>query len=221
VNPAVFIPLAEETGLIVEIGRQVLKQSCRQFVEWRNARPNLQDMFLSVNLSVRQFTLPDIVDQIRTVLFDTGLPGENLKLEITESVILDNTSVATEKLESLRALGAQLSIDDFGTGYSSLSYLHQFPFDNLKIDRSFVSRMVDAPERAAIVRTIVQLARNLSMDAVAEGIETTAQLMGLKAMGCRYGQGFLFSKPVPAEDAEKLLDSVFLFPGPEDPSSGV
>jgi diguanylate cyclase (GGDEF)-like protein/PAS domain S-box-containing protein len=216
VNPAVFIPLAEETGLIVEIGRQVLRESCRQFMAWRGSRRGLDDMFLSVNLSVRQFALPDIVDQVRTVLFDTGLPGENLKLEITESVILDNTAAATDKLQALRGLGAQLSIDDFGTGYSSLSYLHQFPFDNLKIDRSFVSRMSDAPERAAIVRTIVQLAKNLSMDAVAEGIETPAQLLGLKAMGCRYGQGFLFSKPVPAEEAEKLLDSVFLVPSSDD-----
>jgi EAL domain-containing protein (putative c-di-GMP-specific phosphodiesterase class I) len=212
VNPAVFIPLAEETGLIVEIGRQVLHESCRQFMDWRRSRESVKDMFLSVNLSVRQFILPDIVDQIRTILFDTGFPGENLKLEITESVILDNTSAASEKLYALRSLGAQLSIDDFGTGYSSLSYLHQFPFDNLKIDRSFVSRMVDAPERAAIVRTIVHLARSLSMDAVAEGIETQAQLAGLHAMGCRYGQGFLFSKPVPAVEAEALLDTVFLVP---------
>lgn len=212
VNPAVFIPLAEETGLIVEIGRQVLHESCRQFMEWRRSREPVKDMFLSVNLSVRQFILPDIVDQIRTILFDTGFPGENLKLEITESVILDNTTAASEKLYALRSLGAQLSIDDFGTGYSSLSYLHQFPFDNLKIDRSFVSRMVDAPERAAIVRTIVHLARSLSMDAVAEGIETQAQLAGLHAMGCRYGQGFLFSKPVPAIEAEALLDAVFAVP---------
>jgi diguanylate cyclase (GGDEF)-like protein/PAS domain S-box-containing protein len=209
VNPAVFIPLAEETGLIVEIGRQVLRESCRQFMSWRESSEAARRMFLSVNLSVRQFTLPDIVDQIRAVLFDTGLPGECLKLEITESVILDSSSAASDKLNAMRDLGVQLSIDDFGTGYSSLSYLHQFPFDNLKIDRSFVSRMSDAPERAAIVRTIVHLAKSLSMDAIAEGIETQAQLSGLRAMGCRYGQGFLFSKPVPAPEAEALLDSVF------------
>lgn len=212
VNPAVFIPLAEETGLIVEIGRQVLRESCRQFVAWRNANAEAQKLFISVNLSVRQFALPDIVDQVRTILFDSGLPGESLKLEITESVILENTSIASEKLHALRALGVQLSIDDFGTGYSSLSYLHQYPFDNLKIDRSFVSRMAEAPERAAIVRTIVQLARSLGMDAVAEGIETPAQLAGLKAMNCRYGQGFLFSKPVPAAEAELLLEAVFTYP---------
>lgn len=212
VNPAVFIPLAEETGLIVEIGRQVLRESCRQFVAWRNAKPEAQDLFVSVNLSVRQFALPDIVDQVRTILFDSGMPGELLKLEITESVILENTSIASEKLYALRALGVQLSIDDFGTGYSSLSYLHQYPFDNLKIDRSFVSRMSEAPERSAIVRTIVQLARSLGMYAVAEGIETPAQLAGLKAMNCRYGQGFLFSKPVPAHEAELLLDAVYSFP---------
>ncbi|HNY31107.1 MAG TPA: EAL domain-containing protein [Fibrobacteria bacterium] len=212
VNPAVFIPLAEETGLIVEIGRQVLRESCRQFVAWRGAVDAAQKLFVSVNLSVRQFALPDIVDQVRTILFETGFPGECLKLEITESVILENTSIASEKLNALRALGVQLSIDDFGTGYSSLSYLHQYPFDNLKIDRSFVSRMAEAPERSAIVRTIVQLARSLGMDAVAEGIETPAQLAGLKAMNCRYGQGFLFSKPVPAVEAERLLDAVYSFP---------
>lgn len=215
VNPAVFIPLAEETGLIVEIGRYVLRESCRQFVEWRNKCPRAQDLFISVNLSVRQFTLPDIVDQVRTILFDTGLPGEALKLEITESVILESTALATDKLHELHDLGAQLSIDDFGTGYSSLSYLHQFPFDTLKIDRSFVSRMSDAPERVAIVKTIVQLAKSLGMEAVAEGIETTAQLAGLRAMGCRYGQGFLFSKPVPAADAAKLLETIFPMQDPE------
>jgi diguanylate cyclase (GGDEF)-like protein/PAS domain S-box-containing protein len=220
VSPAVFIPLAEETGLIVEIGRQVLRESCRQFMSWRESNEAARRMFLSVNLSVRQFTLPDIVDQIRTVLFDTGMPGERLKLEITESVILDSSSAASDKLNALRDLGVQLSIDDFGTGYSSLSYLHQFPFDNLKIDRSFVSRMADAPERAAIVRTIVHLAKSLSMDAIAEGIETQAQLLGLRAMGCRYGQGFLFSKPVPAPEAEALLDSVFSVPPSEISDAG-
>jgi diguanylate cyclase (GGDEF)-like protein/PAS domain S-box-containing protein len=215
VNPAVFIPLAEETGLIVEIGRFVLREACRQFVEWRQRSPKLENLFVSVNLSVRQFSLPDIVDQVRTILFDTGLPGEALKLEITESVILESTNLATDKLHLLHDLGAQLSIDDFGTGYSSLSYLHQFPFDNLKIDRSFVSRMADAPERIAIVKTIVQLAKSLGMDAVAEGIETPAQLLGLRSMGCKYGQGFLFSKPVPAAEAELLLDSVFTVPESE------
>lgn len=209
VNPAVFIPLAEETGLVVEIGRYVLRESCRQFVEWRQKTRRAEDLFVSVNLSVRQFALPDIVDQVRTILFDTGLPGESLKLEITESVILESSTIATDKLHELHDLGVQLSIDDFGTGYSSLSYLHQFPFDTLKIDRSFVSRMSDAPERVAIVKTIVQLAKSLGMEAVAEGIETHAQLAGLRAMGCRYGQGFLFSKPVPALDAAALLETIF------------
>jgi EAL domain-containing protein (putative c-di-GMP-specific phosphodiesterase class I) len=166
-----------------------------------------------VNLSVKQFAMPDIVDQVRSILFETGLPGENLKLEITESVIMDNSSDASQKVLGLKDLGIRLSIDDFGTGYSSLAYLHQFPFDTLKIDRSFVMRLGDAPERAAIVRTIIQLAQNLSMETVAEGVETRLQLGGLRSMGCRYGQGFLFGKPVPSAEAEKWLGATFPMPG--------
>jgi len=213
VSPAVFIPLAEESGLIVDIGRIVLRDSCRQLARWRREHPEAEELWISVNLSVKQFALPDIVDQVRSVLFETGIPGENLKLEITESVIMDNSADASQKVLGLKDLGIRLSIDDFGTGYSSLSYLHQFPFDALKIDRSFVMRLGDAPERAAIVRTIIQLAQNLGMETVAEGVETRFQLGGLRSMGCRYGQGYLFGKPAPGPEAEKWLGTVFPVPG--------
>lgn len=213
VSPAVFIPLAEESGLIVDIGRTVLRDSCRQVALWRREHPDAESIWISVNLSVKQFALPDIVEQVRSVLFETGLPGECLKLEITESVIMDNSADASMKVLGLKDLGIRLSIDDFGTGYSSLSYLHQFPFDALKIDRSFVMRLGDAPERAAIVRTIIQLAQNLGMETVAEGVETKFQLGGLRAMGCRYGQGYLFGKPAPADDAVKWLGQIFPIPG--------
>lgn len=213
VSPAVFIPLAEESGLIVDLGRMVLRDSCRQVARWRKEFPASLDTWISVNLSVKQFALPDIVEQVRSVLFESGLPGECLKLEITESVIMDNSTDASQKVLGLKDLGIRLSIDDFGTGYSSLSYLHQFPFDALKIDRSFVMRLGDAPERAAIVRTIIQLAQNLGMETVAEGVETRFQLGGLRSMGCRYGQGFLFGKPVPAEEASQWFGQVFPIPG--------
>ncbi|MCB9496118.1 MAG: EAL domain-containing protein [Fibrobacteria bacterium] len=213
VSPVVFIPLAEETGLIVEIGRQVLRESCRQLAHWRSLQGGLDDIWISVNISVKQFALHDIVDQVRSILQETGLPGECLKLEITESVIMDNSADASQKVLGLKELGIRLSIDDFGTGYSSLSYLHQFPFDTLKIDRSFVMRLGDAPERAAIVRTIIQLAQNLDMETVAEGVETRFQLGGLRSMGCRFGQGFLFGKPMPAVEAFHWFGKSFPIPG--------
>ena len=208
VSPAVFIPLAEESGIIVEIGRMVLRDSCRQLARWRSAHPECDDVWISVNLSVKQFAMPGIVDQVRSVLFETGLPGENLKLEITESVIMESTNDVSQKVMGLKDLGIRLSIDDFGTGYSSLSYLHQFPFDTLKIDRSFVMRLGDSPERNAIVRTIIQLAQNLGMETVAEGVETASQMGVLRSLGCRYLQGYLFAKPIPSEEAEGWLGKV-------------
>ncbi len=209
VAPAVFIPLAEETGIIIDVGRMVLRDSCRHLARWRATHPECGDLWISVNLSVKQFAMHDIVDQVRSVLYETGLPGECLKLEITESVIMDNSSDVSQKVVGLKEMGIRLSIDDFGTGYSSLSYLHQFPFDTLKIDRSFVMRLGDAPERTAIVRTIVQLAQNLGMETVAEGVETRFQLGVLRSMGCRYGQGYLFAKPIPHDEAETWLGNVF------------
>ena len=205
VSPQEFIPLAEENGLIAPLGQWVLREACRQMRAWQEQFPEHGPLLINVNLSGKQFTQPDLIEQVNTTLRQTGLPPESLKLEITESTVMENTEKAIRMLDQLRALGVKLSIDDFGTGYSSLSYLHRFPIDTLKIDRSFVGQMDSSSENAEIVRTIVLLARNLGMDVVAEGVETQEQLMQLKEMGCETGQGYLFSKPVDAAAAEWLL----------------
>jgi len=202
VSPLDFISIAEETGLIVDLGLWVLRESCRQTREWQRQDPSLMT---SVNLSGKQFTQPDLIEQIKRILDETGLEPRSLKLEITESVVMENAETASSMLTQLRALGIQSSIDDFGTGYSSLSYLHRFPVNTLKIDRSFISRMDAGDEETEIVRTIMTLATNLGMEVVAEGIETEKQLAHLKAMKCTYGQGYLFSKPVNAEAATVLI----------------
>jgi EAL domain-containing protein (putative c-di-GMP-specific phosphodiesterase class I) len=160
---------------------------------------------MSVNLSGKQLTQTDVAEQVQDVLFRTNLDPRHLKLEITESVVMENAEAAARVLARLRALGVGLSIDDFGTGYSSLSYLHRFPVNTLKVDRSFVSRMTSGDENLEIVRTIVTLARNLGMDVVAEGIETGEQLAQLKALKCDYGQGYFFAKPLDVAAAEDLL----------------
>ncbi|HEV2861981.1 MAG TPA: EAL domain-containing protein [Pyrinomonadaceae bacterium] len=203
VPPLEFIPVAEETGLILPIGEWALGESCRQMREWQEAFPSEPARFVSVNLSGRQFANPDLIEQIRHALRTTGLAPECLKLEITESVVMENIETTIEMLRQLRDFGVESGIDDFGTGYSSLSYLHRFPSSILKIDRSFVGRMTENNENTEIVRTIVMLARNLGMKVVAEGVETEAQLAHLRALGCDYAQGYLFSRPAP--DATRLL----------------
>jgi EAL domain-containing protein (putative c-di-GMP-specific phosphodiesterase class I) len=160
---------------------------------------------MSVNLSGKHFTQNDLVAQISDVLAETQINPAHLKLELTESAVMDNAERVITMLRELKKLGVQLSIDDFGTGYSSLSYLHRFPIDTLKIDRSFVSEMETGSENGEIVRTIVSLAKTLRMNVVAEGIESIHQIHQLQILGCEYGQGFLFSRPVPLADAEKLL----------------
>ncbi len=205
VPPDEFIPVAEETGLIVPIGQWVLEQACMKLKEWQQQSPCFRLLSLSVNLSAKQMSQPDLVDQVKVALEASKLNPHCLKLEITESVVMENAEAATTMFKQLRALGVQLSIDDFGTGYSSLSYLHRFPVNYLKIDRSFVSRMADANDNAEIVRTIVTLARNLGMEVIAEGVETQEQLEQLKALGCEYGQGYLFSRPVDTATVPTLL----------------
>ncbi|HYP53293.1 MAG TPA: EAL domain-containing protein, partial [Pyrinomonadaceae bacterium] len=216
ISPATFIPTAEETGLIVPLGRWVLTEACRQLREWQRVRPEQPHLSVSVNLSSKQFTQPDLIAQIQQALQESGLSPSSLKLEITESVVMENIETVTEMLQQLRALGVQLSIDDFGTGYSSLSYLHRFPIDTLKIDRSFVTRMSENNENMEIVRTIIMLAHNLKMNVVAEGVETEQQLTQLIAFGCGYAQGFYFSKPLDAKIATRLLSSshVYTLPAP-------
>ncbi len=204
VSPLDFIPVAEETGLIVPIGEWVLAEACTRVREWQVASPSHRSLSLSVNLSARQVEQADLLERIHEALETSKLNAHCLKLEITESVVMENAEAATLMFKQLRSLGVQLSIDDFGTGYSSLSYLHRFPLNYLKIDRSFVSRLTTDNDNA-IVRTISTLARNLGMEVIAEGIETEEQYQQLRLLGCEYGQGFLFSQPVNCEAVLHLL----------------
>ncbi len=205
VAPGEFIPTAEDTGLIIPLGWWVLQEACRQMQVWQQQFAVNPPLGMSVNLSGKQLTQPDVVERVEQILQVTGLNPNTLKLEITESSIMENAEATIAMLQQLKALGIQLSIDDFGTGYSSLSYLYRFPIDTLKIDRSFVTRMDVELEKLELVRTIAALAWNLSMNVVAEGIETQQQLSHLRALGCDYGQGYLFSKPVDAIATEQLI----------------
>lgn len=204
VFPGEFIPIAEETGLVVSIGEMVLSEACQQMQAWKQQFAN-RPLTMSVNLSVKQLAQLNLVEQIRQILTDTGLNPSSLKLEITESAIMDNPEVAARMLRELQALGIRLSLDDFGTGYSSLAYLHRFPIDTLKIDRSFISRVDTDGEQLEIVHTIVGLAWNLGIDVVAEGVETNKQLIQLRSLRCEYGQGYLFAKPLSKEAATAML----------------
>ncbi|PSB26370.1 EAL domain-containing protein [Stenomitos frigidus] len=207
VPPNDFIPVAEETDLIIPMGQWITHEACRQLHLWQEKFPQEQPLIVSVNLSGKQFSQPDLVEQIEQTLQDTGLDGRTLKLEITESMAMTDVESTIALLQRLKALHLQLSIDDFGTGYSSLSYLHRFPTNTIKVDRSFVSRMGDEGEDAQIVQTIIILGHNLGMDIVAEGVETAEQLASLRGLKCEYGQGFFFSKPLVAEAAEALLQT--------------
>jgi diguanylate cyclase (GGDEF)-like protein len=209
IPPAKFIPVAEETGMIIPIGKWILGEACRQMSRWQRLSRLDAPLPMSVNLSGRQFLQPDLLEQVREVLRETGLDPRNLKLEITETVVMENIETATHTLEQLRALGVELSIDDFGTGYSSLSYLQRFPVSTLKIDRSFVSRMTESDGTAEIVRTVAKLAQTLGMDVVAEGVETEGQRAQLSAFECEFGQGYYFSRPMDGDAAEALLLSSF------------
>jgi diguanylate cyclase (GGDEF)-like protein/PAS domain S-box-containing protein len=205
VSPLEFIPLAEENGLIIPLGEIVLRQACHQLRQWQIKFPQHLPLSVSVNLSSRQFSHPHLLEQIREILAETKLSPYTLKLEITESAIMENPETAMAMMMKIKDLGIQLSVDDFGTGYSSLSYLYRFPMDFLKIDRSFISRIDSDGEKLELVRTITTLAWNLGMDVVAEGVETTKQLAQLKAVKCEYGQGYLFSSPLCAGDIELFL----------------
>jgi diguanylate cyclase (GGDEF)-like protein/PAS domain S-box-containing protein len=203
VSPAEFIEVAEETGLIVPIGRTVIEDSCRQIAEWQLGVST--PLAVSVNLSARQLMHPSLIPQVEEALLNTGLASRQLKLEVTETTVMENSEKALAVLEELEELGVTLSTDDFGTGYSSLSYLHRFPFSRLKIDQSFIKRMDKDPKSLAIVKTILMLGRNLGIEVVAEGVETEAQYDLLRSLGCHLGQGYYFSHPVNAEAAGKML----------------
>ncbi len=203
--PNEFICVAEETGLIISIGQWVLEEACRQTFQWQQEYPAAKQLSISVNLSAKQLTHPALNAQIREILAKTELGARFLKLEVTESMVMEQSEKALNVMSQLRTLGISFSTDDFGTGYSSLSYLHRFPFERLKIDRSFISKMNIESKSEAIVRTILLLGQNLNIEVVAEGIETELQLERLRALGCKLGQGYLFAKPIAAEDIEKLL----------------
>ena len=205
VSPADFIPIAEDTGLIVPIGEWVLHEACQQMNVWQAQFPSATPLNISVNLSLKQLKESDFLLKIDRILAQTGLNGEGLKLELTESMLMDNCEEFIAILSELRAKGIHLSIDDFGTGYSSLSYLHHFPVNNLKVDRSFVSRIGEQGNNRQIIQTIITLAHQLGMKAIAEGVETSIQLNQLQALNCDEAQGYLFSKPMSQDAAEALI----------------
>lgn len=205
VPPSEFISISESTGLIVPMTVQILHSACSQVVKWQKDFGTGNPLSIAVNLSGKHFAHPNLVEQINTVIAETGIAPSALKLELTESAIMENAEMAISMLKQIKETGVQLSIDDFGTGYSSLSYLHRFPIDLLKVDRSFVSAMEENSENGEIVRTVVALAKALKLKVVAEGIESIHQFHQLRILGCEYGQGFLFSKALPVAEIERLL----------------
>ncbi len=203
--PSEFIPIAEDTGLIIPAGAWVLEEACRQAEEWKERHETLSGLKICVNLSVRQFQHPDLLDSVGHILQETGLNAGSLHIEITESTMMDDEQYAKDILGKLKSLGLKVSIDDFGTGYSSLSYLRDLPADFLKIDQSFVRGLEENASDAAITHLVVDLAHTLGLAAIAEGVEKAGQLAKLQEMGCDLGQGYHFSEPLPAEAMEALL----------------
>jgi EAL domain-containing protein (putative c-di-GMP-specific phosphodiesterase class I) len=206
ISPDEFIPVAEETGLIVPIGRLVLREACGQIKKWNRERdPALPPLTVSVNLSNRQLLHPELLADVQGTLAESGLEASRLKLEITESVMMEEADHAIELLENLKEMGILLLLDDFGTGYSSLAYLHRLPIDTLKIDRSFISNLHSDERGRHFVETIVHLAHKLGLDIICEGVELEVQANILIAMGAEFSQGFFYSRPVAAHEAEMLL----------------
>ncbi|MFQ5873898.1 MAG: putative bifunctional diguanylate cyclase/phosphodiesterase, partial [Dehalococcoidia bacterium] len=204
-SPAEFIHQAEETGLIIPIGQWVIYEACRQMRIWKRRFGESAPLWVSVNLSARELTQPDLISHIRRVLLDTNLNAHYLKLELTESTVMENPEYAAIVLSQLQGLGIGIHMDDFGTGYSSLSYLHRFAISTLKIDRSFVSAMGNKDPKVEVARTVLRLGRDLGMDVIAEGLDAPEQLAQLRALGCNYAQGYYFSKPVDGEAAGALI----------------
>lgn len=205
IAPDEFIGAAEDSGSILRLGQWALHEACRQMKDWQDEFPFRRALFMSVNVSAKQLVQRDLVEQVTSALLESGLKSSSLKLEITESALIENIEGAIEILDRLRAIGVDLTIDDFGTGYSSLSYMHRLPATTLKIDRSFVRSLNANGNCPEIVKTIVTLAQSLKMEVIAEGVETVEQLVKLQALRCDAGQGFLFSKPVAAQLAEAML----------------
>jgi EAL domain-containing protein (putative c-di-GMP-specific phosphodiesterase class I) len=207
VSPTEFIPLAEETGLIIDIGRWLMQDACSQVVRWQDTFQKDPPLKISLNLTSREFTQPDLIPAIQEVLANSGLSPAQMSLEIAEGVILENPELRAVTLEELQNLGVQVFIDDFGTGHASFNFMYSFPIDALKIDHSFIHRIGSEGENAEIVRTIILLARDYGMQVIGEGIETAAQLAVLRDLRCRYGQGYYFARPMDAANTEALLAS--------------
>jgi Amt family ammonium transporter len=205
VSPAEFVPVAEETGVIIPFGRWVLREACSQMARWAEQLPDRTDLTISVNLSARQLQQADLVDDVRVALEESGIEPHRLKLEVTETVLMNDPDFSTDVVQRLNDLGVQVQIDDFGTGYSSLSYLSRLQIQTLKIDRSFITSLGEPGTRSIVVEAIIRLARDLGIRVIAEGVETSSQLEGLRDLACEQGQGFLFSQPVNGDDAAALL----------------
>ena len=220
VPPLDFIPVAEETGLIVPIGRWVLREAAYQAKKWQAAIPQGETFTMSVNVSARQLMRAEIIDEVAAVLHETGIPPNTLILEITESVLMNDRHAAVTRLHQLKALGVRVAVDDFGTGYSSLGYLSTLPIDILKIDKSFIARVASGAEDSAIAQAVIKLGNSLRLTVVAEGIEEAEQATALRAMRCHRGQGFYFSRPLDASGVDELLLSVATTPSnlPSQPS---
>jgi diguanylate cyclase (GGDEF)-like protein len=206
VLPGEFIPLAEETGLIIPLDRYVLREACRQMHEWHAQMPTEPPLTVSVNMSGRQFTQPDLIESIELILKDTSLEPPSLNVEITESTIMEDHEYTANVLSKLQALGVQVQIDDFGVGYSSLSYLSRFPLNALKVDRTFIKLMTEDSNNLKIVQAIVMMTHGLGMGVIAEGVETEKQLTQLNALGCEYVQGYLLAVPLDSQKVKELLE---------------
>jgi EAL domain-containing protein (putative c-di-GMP-specific phosphodiesterase class I) len=204
-DPGEFVPIAEESGLVVPIGEAVLEEACRRAKGWQEERPHVPPLVMSVNLSARQLSRPDLAETVEGVLRSTGFEGNCLCLDVTETVYVRALEGNTRALDRLRNMGVRISIDDFGTGYSSLSYLKRLPADAIKIDKSFVKGLGEDVEDTAIVRMVIELAHTLGVEVVAEGVESRAQAALLAEMGCDMAQGYLFARPLSPEAAAEFL----------------
>lgn len=205
IRPAVFVPLAEEGGVIQQLGDWTISRACRQLHAWRSRRPQASELVVSVNLSTLQLLDAELPDRVARLLRELEMPADRLRLEMTESALVRHVEQASDVLGALQRLGVRLSVDDFGTGYVSLAYLSAFPVDTLKIDRSLIRDLDGSSERTVLVAELLQLAREMGLAVVAEGIERRAELERLRSLGCRFVQGFHFSHPLPAEAAERLI----------------
>jgi EAL domain-containing protein (putative c-di-GMP-specific phosphodiesterase class I) len=205
VSPADFIPVTEDTGMIVPIGQWVLHEGCRQLALWRSQHPQLPQLYMSINVSRRQLNDPGLIQHLSEALRDAAVDATHIRLEITESVIMEDRDAARHALDLLKQTGAQLSMDDFGTGYSSLSCLHKLPIDVLKIDRSFLADLETPSDASAVISAVVRLAHEMGITVVAEGLETPEQVAFMRGQGCDDGQGYLFGRPMAAELAGQFI----------------